>query len=214
MPVIVRQRLDHAVLHRVEVLELVHEDHVPLPANSLRVVGTLQQFGRLDHQHVKIHHVPVGQVTLVLVEQHHVVVKHGIAAEPVRGEPAQRVAMPAAISFNATQHRALVVIVGDAESGIEADQRSVFAEEFGAERVDGAARDLAGWRTEPRFEAVFYLSGGLVGERERADPRRIHVVVLDQVADALDKAERLARARSCQHEQRAHSGLDGRALRW
>src|SRR5687768_16118833 len=53
----------------------------------------------------------------------------------------------------------------------------------------------------------------LVREREGADARRVHSLLLDEEADALDETESLPRTRPCQNEHRPQLRLDGRALR-
>ena len=59
---------------------------------------------------------------------------------------------------------------GDAEAGLNAHQRTCLSQQLGAEGMDCPALDARRRVAEPRLESVRYLAGGLVGERERADP--------------------------------------------
>jgi hypothetical protein len=56
------------------------------------------------------------------------------------------------------------------------------------------------------------FAGGLVGEGENADSSRLDREVLDQISDALDEAERLARARAGENEKGLRSRFDRGAL--
>ena len=67
-------------------------------------------------------------------------------------------------------------------------------------------------RAERGLEAVRDLAGGLVGEGERADARRIDTQLLHEMAHALDEAVRLAGAGSGEDEQRSRRSRDRRAL--
>ncbi len=80
--------------------------------------------------------------------------------------------------------------------------------------MDGAARDATGGRAQSCLEPVRNLAGGLVGEGEGTDARRIEAVMLDQKPDALRKAIGFSRAGAGQNEQRARVGFDRCPLRW
>jgi hypothetical protein len=71
-------------------------------------------------------------------------------------------------------------------------------EQIGAERMDGASpHELRRHAQviEPRTD----FFGGLVGEREGIDPRRVEALVLDEEPDPLDEAIRLAGTGARQH---------------
>ena len=173
----------------------------------------LQQLGGLDDERIEVDERPLREKTLILLEQDRVVVEQRVAAKAVRREAGERVAMPAARSLDAAQRVELILLVGDAEARLEQHVGAELAEQLGAEGVDGAALDLRRGVAEPRLEPMRDLAGGLVGERERADARRVEMQVLDQEVDALGQAVRLARAGAGEDEQRAGVGFDRRALR-
>ena len=155
--------------------------------------------------------------TLILLEQDRVVVQQRVAAEAMRGEARERVAMPAARSFDAAQRVELILLVGDAEARLEQHVGAELAEQLGAEGVDGAALDLRRGVAESSLESMRDLAGGLVRERERADARRIECEVFDQEVNALGEAIRLAGAGAGEDEQRAGSAsiaarCDGEAM--
>ncbi len=63
-------------------------------------------------------------------------------------------------------------------------------------------------RADERADALAHLGGGLVGERDGEDPRRVHAVV-DEVGDAVREHPGLARAGAGDDEQRAGLVDDG-----
>ena len=71
---------------------------------------------------------------------------------------------------------------------------------------------LGGGAAERAREPLGDLAGGLVGEGEGADARRVDAELLDEEADALDEAVRLPRPGPGEHEQRRGLGLDRLAL--
>lgn len=93
--------------------------------------------------------------------------------------------------LEAPEHRLLVLIVGDAEASLEAYVRAVLAEQLGTESVDRSPlhplRALSKLTLQSRRDFV----GGLVGEGERADTRRVDADLLDEKPDSLDEAKRL-----------------------
>lgn len=130
------------------------------------------------------------------------------------GKTRERVAVPSARSFDAAQCAELILLVGDAESLFESDVAAQFAKQVGAECVDRAARDLVSGVAEPVLEPVRDFARGFVREGERADAFGREPVRLDQIADAFGETERLARARSREHEEWSRFRLDRGTLRW
>src|SRR5437899_11574309 len=80
------------------------------------------------------------------------------------------------------------------------------------EGVQRAAGDLVGSSADGTAQALGNLVSRLVGEGDRANPSRWHVLFLDEVPDALDQAEGLARAGPGHDEHGSQGGLDGAAL--
>src|SRR5215208_6025178 len=118
----------------------------------------------------------------------------------MRREAIQGVSVPAARPFDASQRVELVFLVGDPEPRLQQNMRAELTKQLGAEGVDGAALDLRGGIAEPDLEAVRDLSGGLVGECEGADARRVESELLDEKVDPLGEAEGFARAGSGEDE--------------
>ena len=90
----------------------------------------------------------------------------------------------------------MVLVVGDAEAGLQSDVDAELAQQLGAEGVNRSPFDPLGPRLQLPLETRGDLSRGLVGERENADALRIESALLDEESDPLDQAERLARART------------------
>ena len=211
--VILRQRLHDPVLHWIQVLEFVDENDVPSRADRRTLGVPLQQLGGLDDQRVEVDDLARREKPLVAREQHGVVVQQRVAAESVRRESVERLGVPAAVAFDAPQHAQLILFVGDAEPRFEQHARAELAQQFGAERVDRSAFDVRRRRAERGCETLRDLAGGLVRERECANARRIDVQFLDEMANALDEAVRLARAGPGENEERSRRRPDGRDLR-
>ena len=78
--------------------------------------------------------------------------------------------------------------------------------------MEGADGERAGAAADQQVQALAHLAGGTIGEGHRHDAGRVHVLVLDQVGDAVDDDAGLARARAGQDEERPGDGLDRFAL--
>src|SRR5688572_16888189 len=115
--------------------------------------------------------------------------------------------MPTPGALDAPQHAELIILVGDPETRVEPHVRAVLAKQVRAKRVNRAARYVARGVAETRDEPMGDFAGRLVREGERANPRWIDVVLLDQKADAFGQAKRFAGAGSCQHQERLGFGL-------
>jgi hypothetical protein len=105
------------------------------------------------------------------------------------------------VSFEPAEYRELVLLVGNAESGFEADVRTKLAEKLCAEGMDRSALHALYTGAEV-LETRGDLVGRLVGEREDADSIRVDSKILDEKSDALDEAKRLPRTRAGQDEDR------------
>ena len=110
----------------------------------------------------------------------------------------QRLAVPAARAFDATERIQLVLLVRNAEPGFESRVRRELTKEIGAECVDGSALNFLGAFAEPALEAERNLACSFVGERERADTGRVEAALFDEIANPFGQAERFAGARPCE----------------
>ncbi len=111
------------------------------------------------------------------------------------------------------QQADLVVGVEDGEVGFQPDELGMAAQDFHADRVEGAepghALDL---RPHVAADALLHLARGLVGEGHGEDLRGPGAAGGQDVRDARDEHAGLAGARAGQHQQRAFGGLDRVAL--
>ena len=206
------QRAHDAVLHRIEILELIHEDDIPSSAHSGARVRGLQERSGLDQQCVEVDDAPRLEVLLVLREEGEVVMAEGIATQAVCGEPSEGAPVPASGTLDTTEHIALVLIVGNAKTGVQRDVLAELAKQRRAEGVDRAALDLGGGVAEPGLETVRDLVGSLVGEGEGADAGGVDAELLDEVGNALCEAVGLAGAGAGEDEERFRAAADGAAL--
>ena len=105
------------------------------------------------------------------------------------------------MSFEAAEYRELVLLVGNAESGFEADMRTKLAEQLCTEGMDRSAL-YSLYTCAEVLEARGDLVGRLVGEGEDADSIRVDSKILDEKSNALDQAESLPCAGAGQDEDR------------
>src|SRR5262249_45293857 len=154
------------------------------------------------------------QKMLILLEERELVVVERVAAEPMRRKAIQDAPMPPKrTAFEPTQDTELILFVRDPEASLEQYAGAQLAEQLRAERVDRASLDARSGVAELGLEPVRDLAGGFVRERECADARWIKAMSLDEESDPLGEAERLARARAGEHQQRTRVRLDRKALR-
>src|SRR4029079_17227532 len=113
--------MNHRVLNRSEILELVDEHCAPSRSYCDRDVIESKQIRRLHHEHVEVDEIS-------LVEEFDVVdVEVGIARihpevidEPMRRELRKRVLLPPLCNTHPAKHTHLVIFVGDTEARLEA----------------------------------------------------------------------------------------------
>jgi hypothetical protein len=120
--------------------------------------------------------------------------------------------MPGRWYLQATEHRALVVVVCDPKARLQPDVNAELAQQLGTEGVDRSTLYAIGARPQLPLEAGSNFARGLVGEREHADPFRVESALLDKEANPLDQAECLARAGAGEDQDRLGESLDGLAL--
>ena len=124
------------------------------------------------------------------------------------GERVEHALLHLARNPEAAQNGFLVRLVGNAEAGLEIHLFAKFAQQLGAERVDGAALDALHTIAQLALQSLGDLTGGLVGECENADSRRFDDEALDEIANALDEAERFSGTWSGEDEERLRWPLD------
>ena len=182
------EALDDGVLHRVQVLELVHQHVVPPARDLLRHRQVLvQQLAGLHHQVVEVHQAPPRQVLAIAPERLLIVGLELHLPEPVHPEPGEQPATPLLPDAEPAEHAELVVLVGDAEAAADSDPLAVLAQNLDTERVERAALHAAGPITQ-RLEPLGDFLRGLVGEGDGADPRRVESEPFDEIPDPLDQA--------------------------
>jgi hypothetical protein len=110
-----------------------------------------------------------------------------------------------------SQHRALVILIGDAKARLKSDFLTVLTQQLGAKRMDGAALDAVGIVAE-LFQPLGDLSCCFVGESENANATCVDAELFDEIANALDQTKRLAGTRAGEDERRSTMRIYGRLL--
>ena len=138
-----------------------------------------------------------------------------LPAVDMGGELARRPALLVdALDLDHLLHQAeLVVGAEDREIGAQAHQLRMAAQDLGADGVEGAEPLHAfGDGADDGGDALAHLPGGLVGEGDGEDLRRIGLAGGDQVRDPGREHAGLAGAGAGEHENRPFGGLHGGAL--
>lgn len=120
--------------------------------------------------------------------------------------------MPGWWHLEPAEDRALIIVVGDTEAGLQADVGTELAQQLGAKSVNRSALYALGAGAELPVEARRNLAGGFVGEREDADALRIEAPLLDEKSNPLDQTECFARAGTGENQDWPGESLDGLAL--
>ena len=220
------EQQDDLVLRLVGVLVLVDEDVLEALAVVLEDVGVVaQQADGVDEQVVEVHRPGLVQPGLVLPEHLGLLALEDVLGAGQRLVRAAQLVLPEADdAVHAPRREALGVeaevadhVAGEADGvGLVVDRELAgVAEAVGvgpqhphAGRVERADPHRAGDRADEVGDAVAHLVGGLVGERDGQDPRRVHALV-DQVGDAVGQDPGLARAGPGDDEQRPAAVDDG-----
>ena len=107
----------------------------------------------------------------------------------------------------------LIVDVQDGEIGLEADQLGVAAQDFHADRVEGAEpRHALDHAADDLLDAVLHLARRLVGEGDGEDLARPGAAGGEDVGDAHGEHARLAGAGAGEHQHRPVQALDREPL--
>jgi hypothetical protein len=208
-----REPGDDGVLRQAQVLELVHQDGVPVGAD-LRRRGLVapDQLARERDEVVVVEQVASPERVAVGSEQLQVAGGERGVLQPVPTEEAEELGHPLGADPEPLQHPPLVVLVRDAEAAAQAHDCGVVAEQPVAERVQRAAGDGVRRRAQVAAQAIGDLVRRLVGEGDGADPARRNPGDPDQVFDAADEAEGLAGSRAGDHQHGAEWRFDGALL--
>jgi hypothetical protein len=105
------------------------------------------------------------------------------------------------VSFQPSEDRELILLVGNAESRRERDVGAELSQQLRTERMNRSALHKLHARTK-LLETRGNLVCRLVGEREDADSVGVDSKILDEKSNALDEAECLPRTRSGEDENR------------
>ncbi len=214
VPVFLHQALEDAVLRGVQVLCLVHQQVVPARGHRLRHRRVIaeQPVGDRDDV-VEVHQVLLAQHRQVAVEKRIVALGERITLQPVAAEEGEQGAVPLGRpDAQAPQDQPLVLFVGHPESAPQTDRLGVLAKDVQAERVQRPSSHAVGAIAQPAVQAGRDLFRRLVGEGDRADALGREALLLDQVLDAADQAERLAGAGPGEDEGRPQRRFDGGPL--
>src|SRR4051812_1777980 len=136
---------DHGVLHRVQILKLVHEDAVPPRLDALHDASIAEKLGGLEDEHVEVDEIAVVEEDAIAVEDVAVAaVLERDAAEAIAREAGEQAAVPAGRNAETFEDDALLPLVDDAEAALEPHAGAKFAQQLGAEGVDRARLDDGG----------------------------------------------------------------------
>ncbi len=106
------------------------------------------------------------------------------------------------VADDAREHGFLIGVVVDDEVFGDAERLCVPAKEPRARRVERADPEVAGACRDQALEAIAHLAGGLVRERDREDPPRRHVVLVDEARDPVRDDPGLPAPCACEDEER------------
>ncbi len=225
------QELTEHVLNVIGVLELIHHDVLPpFPIALQRLRRLIEQPHRegqqivvvervielqpllieavdLDHGFVQVCFRPLGQRLradeLIL----------GGRDAPQDGGRRQPLLINAELAADAFDERVLLAVIRDGEVPVPADSLNLVPEQAGANGVEGADTHRERNTADKLRHPLFHLIGGFVGERHRQHIGRRHLVIEDQMRDAVSQHTRFARPRASQDQHRPVHRLDGLTLR-
>jgi hypothetical protein len=214
--VLLRQPTNDRVLDRIQILELVDEDHIPARTDLVRDIVNPEQLRRLQHQRVEIGDVSLRHGLLVSLVVPLVADAQRVPSKPISRKGFQHFFLLIARDAQPSQHCFLLGLVGDAEARLQIDFLPEFSQQPGAEGVNGAALHPIDPVPQLALQTLGDLAGGFVGESKDADSRWIDLELLDQISDALDQTESFSGAGTGENQQRLRCRLDGLALtrRW
>ena len=220
VPVSRGQPLNQQVLRAVGVLVLVHHDvaellRVLLP-DALRLLdelhGVQQQVVEVERpgvlERLGVHRVQLAEVLVARIpgalenlRPLHAVLR---VTDPRQHHPGLRGRVVDAQLLEALlDDRELVVRVVDDEVPRESDVRRLAPEQPRAQGVERRDPHLPAVHVEQLLDTRPHLLGGLVGERDGKDRRRVGVALADEVGDAVRDDARLAGAGARQDQDGA-----------
>ena len=216
------QRLDPEILGTVGVLILVHVEVAPPALIALQHGGgVLEEPHRLEQEVVEVEGVGRAEPRLVAAEEprdlafsmcvgvrgDELGVEHLVLGPRDGPEDRAGLVLPCDrqvfLAQDLLHERLLVVRVVDDEMPVQADGRSVAAQDPGAQGMERAHCDLAARLVSDQAgDAGAQLGGRLVGERHGQDLPRPDALDADEVGDAVSQHARLAAAGAGQDEDR------------
>ena len=126
-----------------------------------------------------------------------------MAAEAEGRESRENRIVPSPISFQSTEDRQLIFVVGNAEARLEPDVGAELAQQLCAKRMDGSPLDPLHACVELALQPRSDFISCLVGEGEDADSLGVDIESLDEKANPLDQAESFPCTRPGEHEHGA-----------
>ena len=136
----------------------------------------------------------------------------GVAPESISREGLEHTLVHLRGNSETPQNGFLVWLVGDTEPWGEIHQLAEFAQQLGAEGVDGSSLDAIYAVAELTLQSLRDLPGRLIGKGEYADSDRVDAESLDEKTDALDETKGLPGTRAGEHQQWSGLCFDRRAL--
>ncbi len=204
----------------VRVLILVDEDVAERLLPALEGLREALEHLHREHEHVvevdRVRGVQAALVEVVrlgdglvpergdalerLLRRHELVLHpRDLRVDPARREPLRVLAQLLEARLREAH---LVLVVVDRERRLVTEPLCLSAQDAAAGGVEGEDPDRARGAAEHERQALAHLPRGLVRERDREDLVRLHLLVRDQVRDAVREDARLPRARARDDEQR------------
>ena len=225
------EQLEPAVLDRVGVLVLVHQDLTErLLVGAAHLREQLEHVDRADEQVVEVHRIHAVQLALVarvdvgdraleeradqlrvgLRVAHAVLGVRDLIVDRRRGEA---LGVDPVLLHAALDQPARIGLVVDRELARVAELVGVGTEHPRAGRVEGHDPHRTHAAADQQLSAIPHLRRSLVGERDRQDLARLNGPGGDQVGDPVREHTRLARAGAGQDQQRTVAVGHGVPLR-
>ncbi len=179
MAMLMGKLADDAVLHRIQILEFVHENRVIAASDCPRYRWNSEKLRGLEEQSVEIDDVPLGGRALIAVVVLLVPLAQRLPAKTVARKGVEHAFVKLSGNLEPPKKRQLVKLVGDSEAFLQSYLVTVLPQEIGAKRMDSSAPDALDARSELTIETRCDLAGSLVGEGEDADASGVETTIVD-----------------------------------